>query len=66
MRMFLFLFLAGCLVATGVVIAPYSPEPFSVGAWAGGLTLFVFAWNGRSVAMRDATGEVMTLTNFRK
>jgi hypothetical protein len=64
MRMFLFL--AGCLVATGVIIALYFPEPFSLGAWIGGLALFVFAWIGRSIAVRDATGEVMTFTSFPK
>ena len=64
MRMFLFL--AGCLVAPGVIIALSFPEPFSLGAWIGGLALFVFAWIGRSIAMREATGEVMTFTTFPK
>jgi len=58
MRMFLFL--AGILVATGVVIAVYFAEPFSLGAWIGGLALFVFAWIGRAIATRDATTEVTT------
>ena len=53
MRMFLFL--AGTLVATGVVIALYFAEPFSLGAWIGALSLFVFAWIGRSIATREAT-----------
>jgi hypothetical protein len=54
MRMFLFL--AGILIATGVVIAVYAAETFSLGSWIGGLTLFVFAWIGRSIA----TGEART------
>ena len=48
MRMFLFL--AGILIASGVVIAQHFTETFSLGAWIGGLTLFVFAWIGRSIA----------------
>lgn len=45
MRMFLFL--AGILVALGVVIALYFAGTFSLGAWSAGLVLFVFAWIGR-------------------
>ncbi len=52
MRMFLAL--AGMLIAMGVVIALYLPEPFSLGAWIGGLALFAFAWIGRSIATREA------------
>lgn len=52
MRMFLFL--SGILIAAGVVIALHFSETFSLGAWIGGLALFVFAWIGRSIA----TGEV--------
>ncbi|MFZ0295829.1 MAG: hypothetical protein WAL52_19620 [Candidatus Sulfotelmatobacter sp.] len=48
MRMFLFL--AGILIAMGVVIAHWFSGTFSLGAWSGGLTLFVFAWIGRSIA----------------
>src|SRR5580765_3632578 len=48
MRMFLFL--AGILIAAGVVIANYFPETFSLGAWVAGLALFAFAWIGRSIA----------------
>jgi hypothetical protein len=51
MRMFLFL--AGILIAMGVVIAHYFSGTFSLGAWIAGLVLFVFAWIGRSIA----TGE---------
>ncbi|HEV3218860.1 MAG TPA: hypothetical protein VGZ48_03770 [Candidatus Acidoferrales bacterium] len=54
MRMFLFL--AGILMAAGVVIAHYFSGTFSLGAWVTGLTLFVFAWIGRSIA----TGEART------
>ncbi len=48
MRMFLAL--GGILIAMGVVIALYFPTTFSLGAWSGGLALFVFAWLGRSIA----------------
>lgn len=51
MRMFLFL--AGVLIGEGLVIARNFSGTFSLGAWVGGLTLFVFAWIGRSIA----TGE---------
>lgn len=53
MRMFLFL--AGTLIATGVAIAIYFSETFTLGSWIGGLALFVFAWIGRSIARSDAT-----------
>ncbi len=53
MRMFLFL--AGILIATGYVIAVYFAETFSLGAWIGGLLLFIFAWIGRSIATGEAT-----------
>lgn len=52
MRMFLFL--AGILIAGGLVIAVYFAEAFSPGAWTGGLALFIFAWVGRSIAMGEA------------
>lgn len=52
MRMFLFL--AGILIVMGVVIALYFVQTFSLGAWVGGLTLFLFAWIGRSVATDEA------------
>jgi hypothetical protein len=51
MRMFLFL--AGIMIAMGVVIAHWFSGTFSPGAWSGGLTLFAFAWIGRFIA----TGE---------
>jgi len=47
--MHMFLFLAAILVAMGVVIALYFAGTFSLGAWAAGLVLFVFAWIGRSI-----------------
>ena len=53
MRMFLFL--AGILIATGVVIAQYFSGTFSLGAWIAGLALFAFAWIGRSIATGEAT-----------
>jgi hypothetical protein len=48
MRMFLFL--AGILISTGIAIAVYFAETFSLGSWIGGLVLFVFAWIGRRAA----------------
>ena len=54
MRMFLFL--AGILIAMGVVIALYFSGTFSPGAWGGGLILFAFAWIGRSIASGEASG----------
>jgi hypothetical protein len=53
MRMFLFL--AGILIAMGVVIAHYFSGTFSVGAWVAGLALFAFAWIGRSIATGEAS-----------
>jgi hypothetical protein len=51
MRMFLFL--AGILIATGVVIAHYFSGTFSLGAWIAGLALFAFAWS--SIATGEAS-----------
>jgi hypothetical protein len=53
MRMFLFL--AGILIASGVAIAHWFSGTFSLGAWIGGLALFVFAWIGRSIATGEAS-----------
>ena len=53
MRMFLLL--AGILIASGVVMAQYFPETFSLGAWVAGLALFVFAWIGRSIAAGESS-----------
>lgn len=54
MRMFLVL--AGILIAAGYLIAVYFAEVFSLGAWIGGAALFVFAWMGRAIAVREAAG----------
>lgn len=58
MRMFLFL--AGILMAAGIVIAHFFWGMFSLGAWIGGLVLFVFAWIGRSIATGEAASQVTT------
>jgi hypothetical protein len=58
MRMFLFL--AGILIATGVAIAVYLAETFSLGAWIGGLALLVFAWIGRLIATGEASTRATT------
>ena len=52
MRMFLFL--AGILMAEGLIVVYFLPPTFSIGAWIAGVTLFVFAWIGRSVATAEA------------
>jgi hypothetical protein len=52
MRMFWFL--AGTLIAMGVLIAHYFSRTFSVGAWSGGLALFAFAWIGRAISTSEA------------
>ncbi len=57
MRMFLFL--GGILIAEGTVIALYFSGTFSLGAWIAGLTLFVFAWIGRSIATAEARAPVL-------
>ena len=49
----MFLFLAGILIAMGVVIVHYFSGTFSLGAWVGGLALFVFAWIGRAIAVGE-------------
>ena len=56
----MFLFLAGILIATGVVIALYFAGTFSLGSWVGGLDLFGFAWIGRAIATGGASTEVTT------
>ena len=50
----MFLFLAGILMASGLVVAYFFAAEFSLGAWIAGLELFVFAWIGRSIARREA------------
>jgi hypothetical protein len=56
MRMFLFL--AGILIAAGLVVAYFFAGTFGFGAWIAGLTLFVFAWIGRSIATSQAREQV--------
>jgi hypothetical protein len=58
MRMFLFL--AAILTGSGVMIALYFPETFTLGSWIGGLALFVFAWIGRSIVTSEASAQVTT------
>ena len=53
MRMFLVL--AAILIAEGYVISQFFSGTFSLGAWIGGVTLFVFAWVGRSIATGEAS-----------
>src|ERR1700723_1343417 len=53
MRMFLVL--AAILTAEGYLISQFFSRTFSLGAWVGGITLFVFAWLGRSIATREAS-----------
>jgi hypothetical protein len=57
MRMFIFL--AGFLMAEGVGVHYFS-RTFSPGAWIAGLTLFVFAWIGRSIAINEARTKAAT------
>ncbi len=52
MRMFILL--CAILVSSGIAIAHYLPNSFSLGAWAGGLTLFVFAWIGRITVQHES------------
>jgi hypothetical protein len=52
MRMFIAL--CAILVSSGIVIALYLPQSFCLGAWVGGLTLFIFAWLGRITVHREA------------
>jgi hypothetical protein len=51
----MFLFLAGILIVMGVVIALWFSGTFGLGAWVAGLTLFAFAWIGRSIATGEAS-----------
>ncbi len=52
MRMFIALCVI--LVSSGIVIALYLPQSFSLGAWVGGLTLFVFACIGRAIVKHES------------
>jgi hypothetical protein len=55
-----FLVLAAVLIGAGVVIAMRFPHSFSLGAWIGGLAIFVFAWVGRFIATKEARGQALT------
>jgi uncharacterized protein DUF7010 len=53
------MFIPSCaiLVCSGVAIARYFPESFSLGSWICGLILFVFAWIGRAAFQHEARGK---------
>jgi hypothetical protein len=53
----MFIPLAGILMFSGVGIAHYFPESFSLGGWVCGVTLFVFAWIGRITVKQEMRGE---------
>jgi hypothetical protein len=55
--MCVFIALCAILVSSGIAIALYLPQSFSLGAWVGGLTLFVFAWLGRVTVHRESSAE---------
>lgn len=55
-----FLFLAGILIAMGVGIALWFSATFSLGAWTGGLILFIFAWILRFLATAEAGARAKT------
>jgi hypothetical protein len=46
-------FLAALLIGAGIVIGLYLPPVFSLGGWFAALLLLVFAFIGRSVALRE-------------
>ncbi len=52
----LFIPLSAILVGGGLGIALYIPGPFSLGAWVGGLVLFVFAWILRAMVWAELRG----------
>jgi uncharacterized protein DUF7010 len=58
-----FLFLAGILIASGVVVALWYPRSLSLGGWIAGLTLFVCAWILRSIAIGEARAQVALAGN---
>lgn len=45
--------LAASMIVTGIVIAMYLPGVFSLGGWLTALMLLIFAFVGRSVALRE-------------
>jgi hypothetical protein len=50
----IFAALCAILVSSGIAIALYLPHSFSLGAWVGGITLFVFAWILRATVQRES------------
>ncbi len=52
--MWQFALLSASLIVAGVAIALYLPTIFSLGAWLSAVLLLVFAFIGRSVALRDS------------
>src|ERR1035438_259836 len=44
----IFIPVCAILAGSGIAVALYLPRSFSLGAWIGGLTLFLFAWIGRA------------------
>jgi hypothetical protein len=55
MRMFIPL--CAVLAGGGVVIALHFSRSFSLGGWIGGVTLFIFAWIGRSSVKTELRSE---------
>jgi hypothetical protein len=49
----MFAILAGILVCAGIGLALYGPDHFSLGGWFTALTLIVFAFIGRNIALRE-------------
>lgn len=50
--------LAAILIGMGVVIALYLSRSFTLAAWFGALTLFIFAWIGRAFVHAEARNRV--------
>jgi hypothetical protein len=46
--------LAGLLIGGGIVISMYLPTKFALGGWVAAVVLLVFAFIGRSVALRQS------------
>jgi len=56
MRMFIPL--CAILVGGRTAIAMYLPNSFTLGAWVGGLTLFIFAWVGRMSVRAELRNQI--------
>lgn len=52
----MFAFLAGILVAAGAGLVLYGPPIFSLGGWFTAVTLFLFAFIGRQLVLREEKG----------